>query len=354
MRLRASVIAGASAFAFAVALAFGCGGEESERPPEVPRVTVRPARTREPARELDASMGAVTSEDASAPAPRPKLPLPEPAFGAAEPTKPGEAHAFRLAAALRLMRATRSGAKVLKMLSVLPDVIDARAKTGVDPFADGEWLLVYGSRVAVPGPNANVVKHLRAEADLTRANVDAGLEAFDAGPSAVRAEIYGVRDVLLRPQAGVLALVPSDRAADLAAALAKPIDPQTKPGEMARAFVAEPAKLVRYLPAEVVGAVVVVKSAPDGGLDVSAEADCPDAATCRTTATALGELTTRQNSLMVRIVLKNLLANLSFRARGTKLEATLHAAPEQVDAVLNLTRSQLGLPWEDPSDVAHP
>ena len=99
---------------------------------------------------------------------------------------------------------------------------------------------------------------------------------------------------------------------------------------------------------------MIVKSATDGGLDVSAEADCPDAASCKTTATALDELTTKQNSLMVRIVLKNLLANLSFRARGTKLEATLHAAPDQVDAVLNLTRAQLGLPGEDPSDAAHP
>jgi hypothetical protein len=249
------------------------------------------------------------------------------------------------------MRATRSGGKVLKLLSVVPDVIDARAKTGVDPFADGEWLLVYGSSLRIPGTNANVVKHLRAEAELTKANADAGFEAFDAGPNAVRAEIYGVRDVLLRPQAGVLALVPSDRAADLAVVLAKPIDPLTRPGELARIFVAEPANLVRFLPADVVRATVTVKPATDGGLDMSAEADCADAASCKATATALDELTTKQNSLMVRIVLKNLLANLSFRARGTKLEASLHAAPDQVDAVLNLTRAQLGLPGEDPSDA---
>jgi len=352
VRPRRRALAGAGALASAFALASGCGGEESSRPPVVPPLTVRPVATPVHARELvDASAGVAISEDAAAPAPAPKRHLPEPMFGATEPAKPGDPHAFRLAASLRLMRATRSGAKVLKLLSVLPEVIDARAKTGVDPFADGEWLLVYGSSTRIPGPNANVVKHLRAEAELTRANVDAGLEAFDAGPGAVRAEIYGVRDVLLRPQAGVLALVPADRAPDLAAALAKPIDPGTRSGELARIFLAEPAKVVRLLPAEVVRGTVTVKSAPDGGLDLSAEADCPDAAACSATATTLDELARKQNSIMVRIVLKNLLANLSVRARGTKLEATLHAAPDQVDAVLNLTRAQLGLPGEDPSDA---
>jgi hypothetical protein len=345
----------AGALASAIALAFGCGGEESSRPPVVPPVTVRPVAGPEPARELvDASVAEAPPEDAGVLLPRPKrAALPEPAFGAAEPAKPGDPHAMRIAASLRLMRSTRSGAKVLKMLSVFPEVIDARSITGVDPFADGEWLLVYGSGFLVPGRNANVVRHLRPEAELTRAHADAGLAASDAGPNAVRAEIYGVRGVLLRPQAGLLALVPSDRAADLSMALSKPLDSGTKPGELARIFIAEPARLARFLPADVVRGTVTVKAATDGGLDVSAEAECPDAVSCKTTATAVEELAAKQNSLVVRIVLKNLLANLAVRARGSKLEATLHAAPEQVDAVLNLARSQLGLPAEDPSDARH-
>jgi hypothetical protein len=56
---------------------------------------------------------------------------------------------------------------------------------------------------------------------------------------------------------------------------------------------------------------------------------------------------------MVRIVTKNVLANLAVRADGAKLEATLHASPEQVDAALSFTRSFLGLPAEDPNDQTH-
>lgn len=328
----------AGALVLTVVLAFGCGGEESSRAPVAAPERTRLVARAEPAREpMDASVEDAPGEDAAVPGPRGKPGLPEPMFGATEPVRPGDPHAFRLAASLRLMRATRSGANLLKMLSVIPEVIDARAATGIDPFADGEWLLVYGAGFLVPGRNANVVKLPRAQ---------------DGGrPRSEPTEIYGVRDVLLRPQPGVLALVPGDRAADLLDALAKPIDPGTKPGELARIFIAEPARLARFIPAEVVRATVTVKAATDGGLDMSAEADCPEAASCKATATAIEELAAKQNSLVVRIVLKNLLGNLAVRARGTKLEATLHAAPDQVDAVLNLTRAQLGLPAEDPADA---
>ncbi|MDB5212948.1 MAG: hypothetical protein JWO86_875 [Myxococcaceae bacterium] len=358
--------------AFVVALAVGCGAGEASRreaasPHDgtsdgtsdgtvVPRPEMPPPVGNDDA--LDGSAISWSVGDAALHVPAPAA-LPAPSFGAIESVKPGDVHAFRLAVALRSARASASGAKVTRMLSVIPEVIDAKRRTGIDPFADGEWLLVYGTKVAVPGPNANVVKHGRAEGELTKTMADGGFEAWDAGapststspPSAatanaVRAEIYGVNDVVLRPQPGIVAVVPGDRARDLAVALAKPIDLGVKPGELARAFVAEPAKLLRFLPAEVVHAHVIVKAAPDGGLDASADADCLDAAQCKATAAAVEELSKSQNSLVVRIVTKNLLGGLVVRADGTKLKATLHAAPDQVDAALNLLRSQLGLPGD--------
>lgn len=353
-----------------VALAMGCGADEASRhgvaSPSSDSTTTVPAPEVPPPLSgddaLDASGVTWSVGDAGTPsrsAPPARAPLPEPSFGASEPARPGDVHAFRLAVALRAARATRSGAKVTKMLSVIPEMIDAKRRTGLDPFADGEWLLVYGAKVAVPGPNANVVKHALAEAEITRTMADGGFGAWDAGVPAIPASvaasgfcayIYGVNDVIVRPQAGIAALVPGDRARDLAVSLAKPIELGVRPGELARAFVAEPAKLLRFLPAEVVRANIVVKAGSDGGLDASADADCPDAAQCKATATAIEELIKTQNSLVVRIVTKNVLGGLTVRADGTKLKATLHAAPEQVDAALNLTRSQLGLPPEDPSD----
>lgn len=355
--------------------ALACGGGEAARPEvvspsvaggdassalgaETPVVPVVPVVPDVPEEARDAGLTSWRVEDAAIHLPPPRV-VPEPAYGAAEPVRPGDAHAFRLAAAVKAMRASPSGAKIVKMLSVIPDVIEAKARTGVEPFADAEWLVVYGSRVAVPGPNANVIKHVRPEGAVAKSVADGGFEAWDAGSSApvapgtggaVRGAMYGVRDVLLRPQPGVLALVPGDRARELAAVLAKPIDPGVKPGELARIDVAEPAKVAHFLPAGVLHATVIVKPASDSGLDLSAEADCPDAASCTSTATALEEMAKRSNSMMVRIVTRNLLGGIAVRADGAKLKATLHAAPDQVSALLNLLRAQLGLPPPDPGD----
>ena len=38
------------------------------------------------------------------------------------------------------------------------------------------------------------------------------------------------------------------------------------------------------------------------------------------------------------------ISGLVIKGNGTKLEATLHATPDQVDAILSLLRAQLGLP----------
>lgn len=363
-RSRLCVLALASIHAGA--FAFACGGGEASRTeaasPSISSAATSvaapapaPAPSAPRAEPRDAGVTQWSTEEPAVHVPAPRV-VPEPQFGATEPPRPGDTHAFRLVAAMRSMRASPSGAKIVKMLSVVPEVIDTKARIGVEPFEDSEWLLVYGSQVGVPGPNANVVKHARPETTVAKAVADGGFEAWDAGASAAAApgtagamhgEIYGVRDVLLRPQPGVLALVPGDRARDLAAVLAKPIDPGVKPGELARIFVAEPAKLARFLPAEVVKGTVVLKPASDSGLDVIAEAACPTAASCATTAAGLELLAKRSNSMMVRIVTKNLLGGLLVRADGATLRATMHVAPDQLDAVLNLLRAQFGLPAPD-------
>lgn len=355
----------------ASASAFACGGRDAAWPeavePSAPRFDEPTAsRPRRPAPGLAERRDAgalLQGPGDAAPPPRPRRPpriAVEPEYGTVESPKPGDGHAFRLAAALRAMRASPSGAKIVKMMSAFPDVIDATARTGVEPFADAEWLLVYGSRAAVPGPNANVIKHARPEATVAKAVADGGFEAWDAGApvslgaaGALRGEAYGVRDVLLRPQPGVLALVPGDRARDLAAALARPIESGVRPGELARVFVDAPSTLTRVVPSDVLHATVVLKAAPDGGLDARAEAECPDAASCKVTAKSLEELAKRSNSLMVRLVTRNLLGGLTVRADHAKVRATLHAAPEQVDSLVSLLRAQFGLPAVDPGTQTH-
>lgn len=352
--LRAALVLALASGVTTLAFFAGCAAADARRPPAVTPVppltsSMRPARVAESADAKAPESGESTrhgsAEAGSTAEPRrPPAPPPEPSFGAGS-VKPGDPQGFRLVAALRAARANPSSAKILLLMSALPAVIAAKTRTAVDPFADGEWLLVYGAQPGVPGANASVVRHGRPETEVTMAIADAGFEPREAGPpGALRAELYGVHDVLLRPQPATLALVPSDRAADLGAALARPLDPAVKNGELARIFVAEPAPLVRGLPSEVTRASVLVKPNADGGLDLSADADCGDAPSCSATATALQDLVARQNSMLVRLATRSLLSGLGIRADGTKLRATLHASPEQVDAIVNLVRAQLDLP----------
>ena len=325
-------------------LTAACGGDERPSARAPLRTTSPPSSSvifrpgpDEAARSGDAL-------DAGRPALAPPLPQPEARFGPGS-VKPGDPHPFRLAVALRALRASASGAKIATMLSLVPEVVEATTKTGVDPFAHGEWLLVYGAQAEVPGANANVLRHGKPDAEVTKALEAAGFEARDGGASGgVQASLYGVKEPLLRPQAATLALVPADRAADLASALKPAIDPGTKAGELARAFLAEPAKVLRVLPSEVMNANVVAKPASDGGLDLSADAACGDAAGCAAIATKLTEYLGGQNSVMVRMVTRSLFSGLVIKASGARLEATLHASPDQVDAILSLLRAQLGLP----------
>ncbi len=263
--------------------------------------------------------------------------------------RPSDPQPFRLTVALRALRASASGAKIAALLSLVPLVIEGKTKTGVDPFVTGEWLLVYGARAEVPGANANVVRHTTPEAEVAKAITAAGFATRDGGAgSGVQASLYGAKEPLLRPQPSTLALGPADRAADLASALAAPLDPGTKPGELARVFLAEPAQVLRILPSEVVRANAIAKPAADGGLDLAADAECGDAAGCAALATTLSDHLGRQNSIIVRMVTRSLLSGLVIKAKGSKLEATLHATPDQVDAILSLVRAQLGLPPPPP------
>ncbi len=345
-----SVFSAACATALLVAVA--CGGEE--RPPAATPERPATAGSSSSSVIFRPDGGALAPDDAAAAAPEAPAPPPPPApppssaaaaaFGPGS-VKPSDPQPFRLAVALRAMRANVSGAKIAALLSLVPVVLEGKAKTGVDPFGNGEWLLVYGAQAEVPGANANVVRHALPDAEVTKAIAAAGFEARDGGASSgVQASLYGVKEPLLRPQPATLALVPADRAADLAIALRAPIDPGTKPGELARVFLAEPAKALRMLPSEVVRATAIAKPAADGGLDLAADAACGDAASCTAVAAKLTDFVARQNSMMVRIVTRSLFSGLAIKANGTKLEVTLHATPSQVDALDTLLRAQLGLP----------
>lgn len=355
------------AFACAVVLANGlvvaCGGAEQEIVPVTPVET--PVRSRPPPPVVTADASVENAVDAAPPpAPPPSRRREEPheartasfGVGAVEPSAP---HAFKLAVNLKAARASTSGKQALAIFSLMPATMLAKQRTGVDPFADGEWLLVYGEDVDVPGDNVNVVRHARPISEVSGAIARAGFLPLEDGPKgAVRTELFDVRDALFSPTPSLLVMAPRDRARDVAAALVKPIDLGVKSGELARVFVKDPSRTTSVLPKALADALVVVRPANDGGLDLSGEATCPDETACKEIAQGLRDRAARMNSLMVRVATRGLLGALTvegkpggegIRAEGTKVRASVHAAPDQVQSILNFVRAALGLPAADPN-----
>jgi len=312
--------------------------------------------------------GHETAETARA---RVRAAWPAPTFGPGPVAPASTEHPVRMVFGLEAMRASPSGAKLARVLGALPPIVDTKARTGIDPLAHGTWLLVYGSSLEVPGPNANVLRTSRTDAEIGAALADAGLgpttDAGDAGAAAshgafpdagIPADVAGVRDVLLRPQPRVIALVPSDRAADLAVALARPIDPGLKPRELARIAIHEPGKLgargaATAVLAPLVRLTVALSAATDGGLDVAVDGDCKTAAECADATMAANAALKTLNTIGVRIVLGGLLNGVVVKADGARARAGAHVTPAELERILNLATSALGVSVPDPPDPRH-
>jgi len=328
-------------------LATACGGagEIEREPSRLPPPTVAAPRVPPPPPPSTADGGT----DAPPPRRRERLThFPTPSFGEGD-VAPGASHRFRLAVSTKAMRASASALKIGRSLSLLPAVIDAKRRTGVDPFDDGDWMLSYGPNVGAFIVNATVVRHHRTDDEITLALAQGSFEKSEHAAGGLASDLFGTDTVLLRPRTQTLAFVPQDRAKDLGAALTKLDDPGLRTGEIAKLVAMEPSKMLSgYVPSEITTSEGVVKPAADGGLDVSAEGTCATADGCKEAAKAIEATVTRLNSMIVRIATRGLLSGVKVRAEGAKVKATLHAAPEQIDAIVQLMRASLNLPTVDP------
>jgi len=348
--------------AAATALVVACGGESGERGPvspprSSPTFAVATDAGVASADAAPAGNGNAGGEGGGAPdAARAQATSPELRTSrmGPGPLEPGAGQGFSLVVSTKAMRASASGKKLARTFSLTRSVMEMKAKTGVDPFDEGDLLFVYGPHVSVFVANVNVVRHHAVDAEVARATASAGWPRSDAGSPAYDADLFGVRSVLLVPAPHTVALVPVDRAADLVPVLARVTDPKLGPGEVARAVMAEPnVTLARIVLPSVKKLDVVLRPAQDGGLDVAGEGACTTPEACTLAARAVLEEARQHNSLAVRIATRGLFNDVKTDAQGTKLRIGLHATPDQVDALVGLVRAALDVPAVDPSDNTH-
>lgn len=244
------------------------------------------------------------------------------------------------------------------------DFIDG-AQGHVDPMRDVDWILIYGPSLIQTDRDAVLVRYSapdeavdRAVAAIAKRYEKGG--AFDVGVPGVKATLGWAdsgKRVFLRPQPHLLVVVPPDKAKDFANVFRKAsAQPRVRPGEAFRLTVRDPWKQVavpglKFPQTLTEIRVWVVPRRLDGGADVYAEGDSSDPAAAQETADLLTEVIRRQNSsMLVRIATRGLFNGARVEVDGTLLKLHVSASSEQLESVLQLAASQLGVRVE-PSPI---
>ncbi len=170
--------------------------------------------------------------------------------------------------------------------------------------------------------------------------------AFDAGVPGMRAAL-GTADraprVFLRPQHGLLAVVPPFYAAKAAALLAHvKVSPRVRPGEAMRLTLKKPYQPFPDIPKTVTELRLWVLPLPNGGAEVFAEGDCANASDATDASASIGKVADHyRNNGIISLVTHGLLRTLDIHPNDTHVELHMSATEEQLDVLLTLVGGQI-------------
>jgi hypothetical protein len=244
------------------------------------------------------------------------------------------------------------GTRLGPLLSAIPQWDDFMQGTNVDPVRDTDWVLITGPSLIHTERDVILVHYSASDALVDHAiqivskKYDRG-GPFDAGVPGVKAAL-GHADraprVFLRPQTHVLAVVPPDFANTAARTLkGAHISAHVRPGEAMRLVLKTPSRPFPAIPASISEMRLWIVPRPDGGADVFGEGDTPDAAACSAAVAQLRKVIRTQNSIMVRMVTGGLLDTVDITEDGSTVRLRAPVTPEQLETILNLVSSQLGV-----------
>ncbi len=243
------------------------------------------------------------------------------------------------------------GARMGALLSSIPQWDDFIAGTGVNPIQQADWLLISGPGLVNTTNDVILVRYNAPDAVVDHAidviskkSFNGG--PFDAGVPGMRAAL-GTADraprVFLRPQHGLLAVVPPFYAAKAAAILTHArVSPHVRPGEAMRLTLKKPYQPFPDVPKTVSELRLWIVPNAGGGAEVYAEGDCASPADATDAADHLRKVLDRyRGNLAVRIFTHGLLSSLTVDANATHVEVHLSATEDQVDALLSLVESTI-------------
>jgi hypothetical protein len=177
---------------------------------------------------------------------------------------------------------------------------------------------------------------------------------FDAGVPGVRATLAHAdraERVLLRPQPGVLAVVPPNAAEKSARLLVsgKVALPASHAAEAVFVRVDNPHHPMPEIPETITQLRLRVVPRPDQGADVFLEGDTKDPASASQAADDVRSIFKRHNDWITSSVTHGLLDHVEVTTEGTVVHAHLSASREQIETLVSLVGDLLGVHPSSPT-----
>lgn len=299
--------------------------------------------------------GAIALADAGPPASGPKDPD---GVGFAG-TVQADAILVRVIVNAKVIRTNAVGAKMGYLLRGIPQWDDFMSGTDIDPVRDTDWVMISGPSLVHTERDVILIHYSAPDATIDKAievvskKYDRG-GRFDAGVPGVRATLAHAdraERVLLRPQPGVLAVVPPNAAEKSARLLVsgKVALPASHAAEAVFVRVDNPHHPMPEIPETITQLRLRVVPRPDQGADVFLEGDTKDPASASQAADDVRSIFKRHNDWITSSVTHGLLDHVEVTTEGTVVHAHLSASREQIETLVSLVGDLLGVHPSSPT-----
>lgn len=213
-----------------------------------------------------------------------------------------------------------------------------QAFPSIDPVRDLEWMTEHGNDLVVDHavPDAQVDAAIAAVAQPVQVGV--------VGVKAWRGVVNHVDTVFLRAQPHVVRITEASGAPAVARDLVAhpPAAPPFHPHEAVRMRMLQPSATIAWAPDDISEARVWIDARDaNGGADIYADADCPDAAAARVDAATLATLIRSKNSFPVRLLTGGILNNVEVSVVGSQVHVHVAASQQQLESVMTLASSMV-------------
>jgi hypothetical protein len=210
---------------------------------------------------------------------------------------------------------------------------------GFDPLLDADWMLYSGPRFFPNRDSAFVVRYSGPDStidDAFHALVSREpVEQIDHG--ALQGMVDRFPRALLRPQSGVVAIVPQALAARVSHALAQGnVVPPLRAGEAVRVSMRHPGGVSALFPESVYEARAWAVLRDDGGADLYAELDCPFDSEAVVVSNSIRRMIAVYATGAARFLVHGLLDAVEVEPEGKMVKLHATATPAQGEALIDL------------------